>query len=304
MNITENLSNSFEFAKKLSTDIGRLIILIVLDLIPVANWIVIGYAARVLREAPGSQTPPKLENYGGMLVDGAKIFFASFIYMLIPTIFIVAGATSILGGTFSLEEQTAASGIVLGGTGVVLLLVGIILAFFFLIVLGVAIAHMVKTGKFGKAFAFGELISIIRGIGLGKYLGWVIVTSIIALLVGGVAGRIPFVGWLISAIVSPFLTVFIFRSLGDLYNDGVPSEFRTATSITEPGPIVCSACGTHMQSHHKFCPTCGAPAPVSSQSATSKQPTEPTGSFKHCVSCGGKLPSAAVFCGSCGAKQN
>src|SRR5208282_987588 len=120
MNITENLTNSFEFAKKLSTDVGRLIILIVLDFIPVANWIVIGYAARVLREAPGSQSPPKLENYGSMLVDGAKIFFTSFIYMLIPTIFIVAGATSVLGGTFSLQEQSAASGIVLGGTGLVL----------------------------------------------------------------------------------------------------------------------------------------------------------------------------------------
>ncbi|HYW02271.1 MAG TPA: DUF4013 domain-containing protein [Candidatus Acidoferrum sp.] len=302
MNITENLGNSFEFAKKLSTDISRLIILIVLDLIPVANWIVIGYAARVLREAPGSQTPPKLENYGGMLVDGAKIFFASFIYMIIPALFIVAGDASV-GGAFSLEEQTTAPGIVLGGTGIVLLVVGIILAFFFLIILGVAIAHMVKTGKFGKAFAFGELVSIIRGIGWGKYLGWVIVTSIIALLVGGVAGRIPYVGWLISAIISPFLTVFIFRSLGDLYNDGAPPDFRTATSITEPGAIVCSACGTHMQSHHKFCPTCGAPAPVSSQSATSK-PIEPTESFKYCVSCGGKLPSSAVFCGCCGAKQN
>jgi len=302
LNITENLNNSFEFAKKLSTDVGRLIILIVLDFIPVANWIVIGYAARVLREAPGSQTPPKLENYGSMLIDGAKIFFASFIYMLIPTIFIVAGAASVLGGTFSLQEQSAASGIVLGGTGLVLFLVGIILAFFFLILLGVAIAHMVKTGKFGKAFAFGELISIIRGIGWGKYLGWVIVTSIIALLVGGLAGRIPYVGWLISAIISPFLTVFIFRSLGDLYNDGVPPEFRT-TTVTEPGAKVCSACGTHMQPHHKFCPTCGAPAPVSS-SSTSPKPTEPTESSKYCVSCGGKLPSSVMFCGYCGAKQN
>jgi len=296
MNIIENLNNSFEFAKKLSAGVGRLIILIVLDLIPIANWIVIGYASRVLREAPEAQAPPKLENYGTMLVDGAKIFFASFIYMLVPTIFIVAGAASVLGTTFSLQEESVSSGIVLSGTSVILLLVGIILAFFFLILLGVGIAHMVKTGKFGKAFAFGELISIIRGIGWGKYFGWVIVTSIIALLVGGLAGRIPFVGWLISAVISPFLTVFIFRSLGDLYNDGAPSELRTATA----GAVVCSACGTQMKPHHKFCPTCGASAPVSPTPAAS----EPTESFKHCVSCGGKLPSSATFCGSCGAKQN
>jgi Protein of unknown function (DUF4013)/Double zinc ribbon len=302
MNISENLSNSFEFAKKLSTDVGRLVILIVLDFIPVANWIVIGYAARVLREAPGSQAPPKLENYGSLLVDGAKIFFASFIYMLIPIILIAAGAVSIFGGFSSLEGGSTGSDIVLGGTGVALFLIGIILAFFFLIILGVAIAHMTKTGKFGKAFAFGELLSIIRGIGWGKYLGWVIVTSIIALIVGGLAGRIPFVGWLISAIVAPFLNVFIFRSLGDLYNDGAPPELRSVSTGSEPGAIVCSACGTHMQSHHKFCPTCGALAPVGSSPAPSTPAA--TESFKYCVSCGGKLPVNAEFCGACGAKQS
>jgi len=301
MNISENLGNSFEFAKKLTTDTGRLIILIVLDFIPVANWIVVGYAARVLREAPAGQVPPKLENYSRLLVDGAKIFIVSLIYMLIPTILIVIGAISVVGGAFSSQEETVTSGVLLGGTGVALFLVGIILAFFFLIVLGVGIAHMVKTEKFGKAFAFGELVSIIRGIGWAKYLGWVIVTSLIALLVGGVAGRIPIVGWLISTVVSPFLTVFIFRSLGDLYNDGAPPQLRTVPSVT--GAVACAARGTTLQPHHKFCPTCGAPAPVASGLVAPK-PTEPAESFKYCVSCGGKLPSSATFCGSCGAKQN
>jgi len=71
LDLAENLSNSFEYAKKLFTDFGRLIILIVLDLIPLVNWIVTGYAAKVLRESPGGDAPPKLEKYGDMFVDGA-----------------------------------------------------------------------------------------------------------------------------------------------------------------------------------------------------------------------------------------
>ena len=63
-------------------------ILIVLNIIPIVNWIVIGYAARVLRESPSTETPPKLEKYGEMFVDGAKVTFASLIYMLVPTILI------------------------------------------------------------------------------------------------------------------------------------------------------------------------------------------------------------------------
>lgn len=42
MNLTENLGNSFSYAKKLLSDGGRLIILIILDIIPIVNWIVLG----------------------------------------------------------------------------------------------------------------------------------------------------------------------------------------------------------------------------------------------------------------------
>ena len=158
MNLSENLSNSFDFAKKLLSDGGRLIILIVLDIIPIVNWIVIGYAARVLRESPSTETPPKLEKYGDMFVDGAKVTFASLIYMLVPTILIAAGASSLFAGMLSLQGGVVTPSVMLGGTGVVLLLVGIVLGIILLFLLAVGMAHMLKTGKFGKAFAFGEIL--------------------------------------------------------------------------------------------------------------------------------------------------
>ena len=222
MNLGENLRNSFEFAKRLLSDGGRLIILIVLGIVPIVNWIVVGYAARVLRESPSIETPPKLERYGEMFVDGAKVFFASLIYMLIPTILIATGGASLFAGIPSLQGGVVAPSVMLGGTGVVLLLVGILLAIILLLLLAVGMAHMIKTGKFGKAFAFGEILSIIGGIGWGKYIGWIVVLIIISMIVGGAAGLIPYVGWVISAIISPILSVFVFRSLGLLYNDGAP----------------------------------------------------------------------------------
>ena len=295
MNLSENLSNSFEFAKRLLSDGGRLIILIVLDIIPIVNWIVIGYAARVLRESPGTETPPKLEKYGEMFVDGAKVTFASLIYMLVPIILIATGASSLFAGMLSLQGGFAAPSVMLGGTGVVLLLVGILLGIILLVLLAAGMAHMLKTGKFGKAFAFGEILRIIRGIGWGKYIAWIVVLVIISMIIGGVAGLIPYVGWVISAIISPILSVFIFRSLGLLYNDGAPPELRVQPSAVSS--LVCSSCGTPLQPHHKFCPTCGAAAP------TPPPPTPVAESQKFCVSCGAKLPASAKFCGSCGANQ-
>lgn len=293
MNLSENLSNSFDYAKKLLSDGGRLIILIVLDIIPIVNWIVIGYAARVLRESPGTETPPKLEKYGEMFIDGAKVFFAFLVYMLIPAILIVAGGASLFASVLTLQGQAVTPTLMLGGTGLVLVLVGSVLAIIFSILLAVGLAHMIKTGKFGKVFAFGEIFSIIRGIGWGKYLGWIVIVVIIGVLIGGITGLIPYVGWLVSAIISPILSVFMFRSLGLLYNDGAPSELR-AKAVSG---LACSSCGTPLQPHHKFCPNCGAAAPA--------VPATPAGAegTKFCVSCGAKIPANASFCGTCGAKQ-
>jgi len=213
--LSDNLGNSFEYAKKLFTDLSRLVILIILDLIPLVNWIVMGYAARVLKESPGSDAPPKLEDYGRMFVDGAKIFFASLIYMLIPLILIGAGV-----GAFILTGITPAQMFVFGG--VALVLVGVIVAFLMLILLAAGVAHMIKSNSFGKAFAFSEILRLIARIGWGKYLVWIILVAIIAFVVGAGVGSIPYVGWIISAIIAPPLMIFFFRSLGILYSEGAP----------------------------------------------------------------------------------
>jgi hypothetical protein len=175
-------------------------------------------------------------------------------------------------------------------------LAGIILAIIMLIILGVGMAHMIKTGRFGKAFAFGEIFTIIRGIGWGKYLGWIVIVVIIGIVVGAITGLIPFVGWIVSAIISPVLSVFIFRSLGLLYNDGAPPELRMAAPVVGEA-VVCPSCGTPLQPHQKFCPSCGTAAPE-------RPPQPPVAETKFCISCGARIPVAAKFCGTCGTKQN
>jgi hypothetical protein len=225
VDLSDNLNNSFAFARKLFSDFGRLVILIVLDLIPIVNLIVTGYASRVLKESPGADSPPKLENYGDMFMDGLKIAIATIIYMLIPLILIGAGIGSVFAGSvmergpdFMWSGFTPAYMGLLGGTGIVLVLIGLLVAFVMLILLAAGIAHMIKTGKFGKAFAFGEILNVIRKIGWGKYLAWLVLIVVIAAIVGAIAGALPFVGWIIAAIIGPALTVFYFRSLGLLYS--------------------------------------------------------------------------------------
>jgi hypothetical protein len=292
MNLGGNLADSFEYAKKLFSDIGRIIILIVLSIIPIVDFIVIGYEARVLKESPGTGTPPKLENYGELFVGGAKVFFATLIYLLIPLILIVVGGAGTFAGLLSLQGPMVAPAVLIGGTGLVVLLVGIILAILLLIILAVGVAHMIKTGKFGRAFAFGEIFHVIRGVGWTKYLAWFIVVLVIGAVVSAI-GQIPFVGWIISAVISPIFGVFVFRSLGLLYNDGAPAELKAQVPVVTGA--ACTSCGTLLQPHHRFCPNCGVAAPP--------PPPVPQPQTKFCISCGAKIPSTATFCGACGAKQ-
>ncbi|HUK28392.1 MAG TPA: DUF4013 domain-containing protein [Candidatus Acidoferrales bacterium] len=296
MDLGENLSNSFDYTKKMFSEATRLIILIVLDIIPIVNWVVVGYEARVLKESPGAGVPPKLDKYGELFVEGAKVVIASFIYLLVPTILIILGGISTFSGIYSVQRQAIGPGLMLGGMGAVLLVVGVILVILLLIILSVGVAHMIKTGKFGKAFAFGEIFGIIRGIGWGKYLGWIAIVVVIGIVIAGL-GAIPLVGWIISAIIQPLLGVFMFRSMGLLYNDGAPSEFRVQPPTVSG--LACASCGTQLQPHHKFCPSCGAPVPPPAPPPVTP-PELPT---KYCISCGAKIPANANFCGSCGAKQ-
>jgi hypothetical protein len=295
MDLGENLSNSFEYAKNLFSDVGRLIILIIVPIIPIIGWfIVLGYEARVLKESPGTGVPPKLERYGDLIVGGARVFFAALIYLLIPIVLIGIGSFSAVAGLVSLQGPAVAAGIMLGGTGFILVVAGIILGILLSIILCAGMAHMIKTGKFGKAFAFGEIFGIVRGIGWTKYLTWVIILIVIDAVVFGI-GRIPYVGLIILAVIDPVVGVFISRSMGLLYNDGAPAELRVQPPVVGAA-LACASCGTQLQSHHKFCPSCGAAAPA---------PPPPTAQSdaKFCISCGAKIPATATFCGSCGAKQ-
>jgi hypothetical protein len=220
MDIGENFSDSFDYAKQLFSDFGRLIILIILDVIPIVNWVVLGYASRVLKESPDSKSPPKLEKYGELFIDGAKIFLVSLVYMIVPIILIGASVSSFIVAMFMGGGSMPEAGggmLFFGATSFLLLLVGAVVSFLALIVLGAAIAHMVKEGKFGKGFAFGEILKVIREIGWGTYLVWVVLVAVIALVVGAIAGAIPVVGWLIQIVISPALAVFFFKSLGLLY---------------------------------------------------------------------------------------
>ncbi len=79
------------------------------------------------------------------------------------------------------------------------------------IVAAIGIVHMIVNENFTKAFALGEIMEIISRIGWSKYILWLLVIFAISLFLSAIQS-IPYVGWLIAGILSPFYTVFIARA--------------------------------------------------------------------------------------------
>ncbi len=216
MRLEEVLTDSFNYVKGFIGNLGRYILLVVLYAIPIVNLIALGYSWRVIEETPKTDTSPPLEGFLGLWVKGLKVAVAGVIYMLIPCVVFMLGLLSVRAGFgFFLFPYALFTGLALS-----LFLLFLVLSFFFLVFLSMAITHMVKTGRFSKAFSIGEILGVIGRIGWGRYLAWLLVVFVLVAIVAGL-NSIPYIGYIISVLVSPLILVFVARSAARLYSEAV-----------------------------------------------------------------------------------
>ena len=228
MKLDENLSKAINYTTMLFSDLGRLLILIILDIIPIVNFVVVGYIGNVIKQPKDSNELPPLENYFDLWVQGLKIIVASFIFMIIPMLLIVPFALLIALSWLSFSFLTSIGWFL----AFLLMLVGVLLAFFLAILLSMAIVNMLRKDSFGEAFAFGEIFNIIGKVGWGTYILWLIVIFVCSAIVAGISG-IPVVGWLFSLIIAPVFGVFVGRSASLVYMEATePEEPATPTEET------------------------------------------------------------------------
>ena len=228
MKLDVNLTDSINYVQLLFADFGKLLLLIILDIIPIVNLVVVGYLGNVIKVPKDSKQLPPLENYIDLWIQGLKIVFTSIIFMIIPFVLTVPFIALLVVSWITIPPFLPTVGWVLAA---LLLLVGVLLAFFLAIVLSMAIVNMLKKASFSEAFSFGDILTIIKKIGWGSYLVWLLVIFICSVIVSAI-GSIPFVGWLLSLAIAPIFGVFVARSVSLIYLEG------TATEETEPKETV------------------------------------------------------------------
>ena len=214
--ITDNLSQSFNYAIKLTRNVGNLIILVILNLIPIVNFIIIGYAARILREGP--EEPPVLDRFGDAFIEGLKVIVVAIIYFIIPAL--IAGIVVGLAVIGFLTSPHAVPTMFTPWYILTHVWAGIafvtVIAFLFSIIATMGIIHMIVTKSFSKAFSFSEILKLIEKVGWGRYLLWLVVMFVIGLIISSL-GNIPWIGWIISSAAGVFYLVFFARSAYLIY---------------------------------------------------------------------------------------
>jgi hypothetical protein len=155
----------------------------VLNIIPVVNFLSIGYAYRLFRTGMERRYPglPEWENWGDLFVQGLIVFLIGLIYNLASLLLVLIHP-------------------VLG------LLSFIAVALLF----PAALAQHAMSGNFSQAFQLGEIWTTIQQTRNDYLIAWLVTVGIFLLLT--VVGTIPVLGWILAAIVG-FYAYLVFAVL-------------------------------------------------------------------------------------------
>ncbi|MBQ8017385.1 MAG: DUF4013 domain-containing protein [Methanobrevibacter sp.] len=207
-------------------------------LLPV--FLITGYNYRVINTAVhgiinGRDPLPDFNDVIDMFVDGVKVVIVQIVYLIVP--FLIFLIFAIIAGQLTGVASSA------------LMIIGGLITFVALVVAclmsQMALCHMAyNDGAFTKAFAISEIKEVIDEIGwfecIITYLGLIIITIVLSVVVTGIIGLIfaafgisgavlgadpsgifvlgAFINSMIAMfIVGPYLSIFNARSIGLLY---------------------------------------------------------------------------------------
>ena len=194
VSVTENLGRSFQYAKDtLCRTWIEYVIVFVCTLIPIVNLLTLpGFVVRVF------QNEFALGNWLMLVIDSVKALIITVVYLIIPTVISVV------------------FGAVLGPRNIVTLAVSFVVCLVFVLLLIIALVRFAKE-EFGDAFQIGSVFAKISEIGWPNYLIAVLLAYLILWVLGALCGLLGALGWLIMALLVPFVLIGFARYYANLY---------------------------------------------------------------------------------------
>ncbi|MFB6300258.1 MAG: DUF4013 domain-containing protein [Halobacteriales archaeon] len=195
--------------------IGGILMLFGFLIIPLL--VVYGYIVRVIKtRLEGADRPPAFGEWGSLLIDGLKAFGIGFIYLLIPLIV----GTVTFGGSIAAIAAGGRGGAAVGVAGLAAgMVVSFVLSLLFGYVAVAALVHFAHEDRFGAAFEFGAIKTIVLTEEYAIAWGLAVVVLIGASVVTGVLNLIPLFGTIFSVFVAFYIQVVAAKLWADGYKD-------------------------------------------------------------------------------------
>lgn len=195
--------------------LGGIMTLFAFLLVPL--FALMGYAVRVLdRTARGDDEPPVFDDWGELIVDGAKASVIAFVYALVPTAVLVAFLVS--GGLLGASGSELLGTI--GGIGIFVgFAVWLALSLAVAYAIPAALANFAETRRLGAGF---EWATMRRALVDRTYAtGWLTAFAIIVVggLVSSLLNVIPVLGFIASAFVGFYVAVAAYYVIGHTWGE-------------------------------------------------------------------------------------
>jgi hypothetical protein len=210
MDFGKAVGDSFAYAQE--GLVGKWVKWILLIISCVIFPLIMGYILRIFK---GANPSPELENWGGLFIDGIKLFIVGLIYAIPIIILEVIAMGAIIGGAMTGDSTAMVAA--LAGAGLVFLAL-VVVAIIIGLITATAYVRFARMDSFGEAFNFGAIFAHIGKIGWVTYIIALIIIGVILGIVEVVCMIIPFIGILILLIIAPFLVLFYARYLTLLYD--------------------------------------------------------------------------------------
>ena len=157
------LAESFRFTAALAKDVRKLLTLMLLNIVPIVNWIVTGYFVRVVRRNPGE--PLDVRELGELFKEGFKLFLAVLLLAIVLAIPFWLVTLALMSLRVNVPELLRAANESLSGR----LLLTATVEFAINLLLGPAIGLYMKRGKISEILAFGDAWRAVLEFGVADY---------------------------------------------------------------------------------------------------------------------------------------
>lgn len=236
--------NYEEALKKPFSDIGKLVLGIILSVVPIVNWIAQGYVIENsgLGKNKPSKKMPEWNNLGDYFIKGLLSYIVIFIYAL-PAIIIFSAAigyaaasltTTYMGvvpegfmsemmvGSLTREDVSQLAQLIsqkwmLAMPALItiapVVILGLILLAFAVYLSPVAVLNYLKNKKFGKAFDFNFVVS--KAFTPSYFIVWII-GGVVALVLKTILSFIPLVGSAAAFFVSGLI---VYNLYGQVFRE-------------------------------------------------------------------------------------